>query len=103
MPITQVGAIYATRSKLLQRIYIPHADDSEIAQQHVGPGESLLTLPLGTFEAGGPPAVQRTIGTPAHNGHCKVIHKSTGKVVERIIADPELYKHPDGHHVVLEE
>jgi hypothetical protein len=35
MPITSVGAIYATRSKLLRRIYIPHADDAEIQAQYV--------------------------------------------------------------------
>jgi hypothetical protein len=52
---------------------------------------------------GGQAAVQALIGKPAHNGQCKIIHKHTGEVVDRIVADPEIYKHPDGHHVVLEE
>ena len=73
MPITSVGAIYATASKLLQRVYIPHANDSEINQQHVGAGETLTTVPLATYRQGGPGAVQALIGTPTFSGRCVVV------------------------------
>jgi hypothetical protein len=102
MPVTHIGAIYATKSKLLQRVYIPHDDDSEIEQQHRHPGETLLRVPIETYRNGGAPAVQALIGTPAHNGLCQVIHKGTGQILDRIIADPDIYRHPDGHRIVLE-
>lgn len=49
MARTLVGAIYATKSKLLQRVDIPHGDDSEIDQQRVGPGETLVKIPLDVY------------------------------------------------------
>ena len=105
MAVTQVGAIYGTVSKLLQRVYVPHADDSEIARQHVEPTETLLHVPLEVYRSGGQHAVQQMIGTPTHDGHCEVIHKDTGEVIDRIIWDhtiwdPALYKHPEGHRIV---
>jgi|SRR6516162_866482 hypothetical protein len=102
MAITSIGAIYATKSRLLQRVYIPHDDDSEIEQQHRHPGETLLRVPIETYRSGGAPAVQALIGTPAHDGRCIVRHKITGEILDRIIADPDIYRHPEGHHVVLD-
>jgi hypothetical protein len=103
MPVTKVGAIYATNSKLLQRIYIPHADDSEIAQQYVHPSESLIAIAIDVYRTGGAVAIQSIIGAPAHNGMCLVIHRDTGEVIDRIIADPEIYRHPEGHRIELDE
>src|SRR5215472_4451812 len=100
MPVTKVGAVYATRSKLLQRIYIPD-DDTEIARQHVHTGETQIFIDIEVYRAGGPAAVQAIIGTPAHDGTCRVLHKETSEIIDRIVADPDIYKHPDGHRVVL--
>ena len=91
--------IYATGSKLLQRIYLPHASDDEIDRQHVGAGETLVRVPMEIFRRG-QDAIQAFIGTPAHSGVCCVVHKETKRVIDRIIADPELYQHPDGHHII---
>jgi hypothetical protein len=91
MPVTQVGAIYATGSKLLQRVYIPHADDSEIAQQHVGASETLLNVPIATYRTGGSAAVQALIGTPTFSGRCAVVDKNTNLVVDLLVADPAIY------------
>jgi hypothetical protein len=99
MPVTQVGAIYSTASKLLQRVYIPHADDSEIAQQHVAPGETLLNVPIATYQTGGPSAVQSAIGTPTFSGLCAVVD-NTNTVISVIIADPALYTDPAGNLVI---
>jgi hypothetical protein len=101
MSITSVGAIFAMGSKLLQRIYIPSADDSEIDGQFVGDGESLLWVPIAVYREGGPTAVQAFVGEPAHNGLCHVIDRVTGDILQTIIADPDIYEHPDGHKVVL--
>ncbi len=90
MPVTQVGAIYATTSKLLQRIYIPHADDSEINQQHVAAGETRTTVPAVTYQQGGAAAVQALIGTPTFSGRCVVVD-GTNTVVDAVVADPALY------------
>ncbi len=91
MPVTKVGAIFATSSKLLQRVYIPDADDSEIAQQFVGAGETLLNVPVATYRTGGPVAVQAVIGVPTFSGWCAVVAPDTHLVVAVIIADPALY------------
>ena len=90
MAVTKVGAIYATQSKLLQRVYVPHADDGEINQQHVGAGETRTTAPLATYQTGGPSAVQALIGTPTFSGRCVVID-GTNTVIDVVIADPTLY------------
>jgi hypothetical protein len=103
MPITQVGAIYATGSRLLQRIYIPHADDSEIEQQHVASGETLRRVPLALFRDGGPPALQALIGAPMFSGRCALVHKTSKVVIDVIIADPALYADPDGHLVIADD
>ena len=55
--VRHVGAIYATGSKLLQRIYVPDYDDGEIAQQYVGPGELLMLVPIETFRSGNHTAI----------------------------------------------
>jgi hypothetical protein len=106
MALTSVGAIYATGSKLLQRIYVPHADDSEIAQQHVASGETLMTVSLATFQSGGQAAIQALIGTPNvsgsgfsnSTGRCAVANSGTVSAV--IVADPALYTDPGGGTVV---
>ncbi len=95
MPVTNVGAIYATQSKLLQRVYVPHADDSEIAQQHVAAGETLLNVPIATYLTGGQSAVQAAIGVPTFSGRCAVVD-GTNTVVDAITADPVLYVDPRG-------
>lgn len=97
---TKVGAFFAAKSLLLLRIYIPDSDDSEIAEQHVRTGESLALVPIEVFKDGGPKAVQSFIGQPSHSGVCAVVHRHTNVVIDRIIAEPELYRHPDGHHVI---
>jgi hypothetical protein len=96
MPVTQVGAIYATGSLLLQRIYIPDSNDSEIDQQHVGVGETLVKVPIATLHSGGHPAVQSAIGTPTFSGRCAVVDQNSNLVVDLIIADPVLYSDPRG-------
>ncbi len=98
MPVTQVGAIYATVSKLLQRIYVPDADDSEIAQQHVGAGETLQTVPVSTYRTGGPIAVQAAVGTPTFSGRCAVVD-GTNTATSTIVADPALYIDASGNSV----
>src|SRR5208282_567038 len=100
MPVLHVGVIYATVSKCLQRVYVPHADDSEIAQQHVGLGESIFNVPYLTYVNGGAAACQAAIGTPAHSGRCAVVNPSTGAISKFIMADPAIYADPDGHHVI---
>ena len=95
--VRHVGAIYATGSKLLQRIYVPDYDDGEIAQQYVGPGKSLMLVPIETFRSGNHTAIQALFGAPAHSGRCAPVRKSTMTVIDLIIADPALYHHPDGH------
>ena len=101
MAVSYVGAIYATKSLLLQRVYIPGSHDAEIKLQHVGAGESIVWVPLSVYQKGGEAAVQARIGTPTHNGICAVIHKDTGKHIDTIIADPDIFRHPDGHKLSL--
>jgi hypothetical protein len=93
MPVTHVGAIYATVSKLLQRVYIPHADDSEIAQQYVAVGESVVNIPIATYQQGGAVAVQSLIGAPSFSGRCAIVSGAslTGTVLDIVTADPALY------------
>jgi hypothetical protein len=91
MAVTSVGAIYATGSLLLQRVYIPHADDSEIAQQHVGQGETLVNIPLATYQQGGAQAVQSSIGAPSFSGRCAVVDTNSNLVIDLLQADPALY------------
>jgi hypothetical protein len=100
MPVTQVGAFYATGSKLLQRIYIPDHADSEIDQQFIAAGETLLKVPIATYQTGGHPAVQALIGAPTFSGRCALVHKTTSLVLDVIVADPVLYADPNGHHVI---
>jgi hypothetical protein len=102
MALTQVGAIYATQTKLLQRIYIPHGDDSEIAQQHVHPMESLLLVPITVYEKGGVAAVQAAVGKSTTDGYCFLHHKDTGEILGAIIWDVTVHGHvhPEGHRVV---
>jgi hypothetical protein len=95
MPITSVGAIYATNSKLLQRIYVPHGDDSEIAQQFVAAGETLVSVPLAIYQSGGVLAVQSAIGTPTFSGRCVVVNNANS-VIDAILADPAIYSDPRG-------
>jgi len=100
MAVTSVGAIYATQSKLLQRIYVPHASDAEIDQQYVGPGESMVYVPANLYLQGGQDAVQTFVGAPTFSGRCAVVDKSTNVVIDHIIADPAIYTHPNGHRVI---
>lgn len=100
MPRTLVGAIFATKSKLLQSIYIPDKDDGEIDLVKINPGETLIKLPIAIFQDGGPVAVQEAVGQPTFSGRCAVVHKKDNAVIDVIIADPDVYHHPDGHHVI---
>jgi hypothetical protein len=100
MAVTQVGAIYATVSKLLQRVYIPHANNSEIAQQFIAAGETLLNVPIATYQTGGQAAVQALIGAPSFSGRCAIVDKTTSFVLDVIVADPVLYADPNGNHVI---
>jgi hypothetical protein len=86
MAVTQIGAIYATGSKLLQRVYVPSVNDSEIDAQHIGAGETLTHVPLATYQAGGSVAVQAALGAPSISGRCAVVD-NTNMVVDHIIAD----------------
>jgi hypothetical protein len=92
---SHVGAIYATQSLLLQRIYVPTNSDSEIAQQYVAPGESIISVPLATFQQGGAAAIQALIGIPTFSGRCAVVN-SSNVVIDHVIADPALYTDPRG-------
>jgi hypothetical protein len=102
MALTSVGAIYATQTKLLQRVYIPHGDDREIAEQHVHPMESVLLVPLAVYRDGGAQAVQDLIGKPSTDGYCALHHKDTGEIINHIIWDVTVhgYVHPEGHRVI---
>jgi len=107
MALTSVGAFYATVSKLLQRVYIPHGDDSEIAQQPITAGESLLLVPLATYQQGGAPAVQALIGTPSITGFCAIVDPNSRLVIDHFIADTAIYnggsgKRPDGNLIAAE-
>jgi hypothetical protein len=93
--VTQVGAIYATGSKLLQRVYIPSVSNAEIAQQFIATGESLMIVPITTWRTGGEIAVQAAIGTPTFSGRSVVIDKAN-VVTDAIVADPALYTDPRG-------
>lgn len=97
--VSAIGAIYATKSKLLLRMHIPDRD-AELDHVHVGPGESMMRVPIEVFRSGNHLVVQNFIGKPTISGLCDVIHKETGEVIDRIVADPELYSDPDGHFVV---
>jgi hypothetical protein len=98
MAFASVGAIYATVSKLLQRIYIPHADDSEIVQQPIRSGETLLYIPIATFQSGGAQAIQAIIGIPTFSGRCAVVD-GTNTVIALIIADPAINIDPRGQSI----
>jgi len=98
--VAAIGAVYATKSKLLLRMHIPD-HDGELDQVHIGPGESMMRVPIEVFRSGNHLVVQDFIGKPTISGVCEVIHKETGEVINRIVADPELYSDPDGHYVVL--
>lgn len=99
---SKVGAIYSVRSKLLQRIYVPDAEDDEIDRQYIGAGEALMMVPLDIYRTGGAVALQSLIGEPTSDGYCAVIDKESGEIIERVIWDIELHgnKHPDGHLIV---
>jgi hypothetical protein len=101
MALTSVGAIYATGSLLLQRIYIPQLDDIEIDQQYVAAGETLVKLPLATFDEG-QAAVQAAIGTPSFSGRCAVVN-SSNVVIALIVADPAIYTDPNGNQVIAHD
>jgi hypothetical protein len=102
MAVTKVGAIYATQTKLLQRVFIPHGDDREIDEQHVHPKESVLFVPIEVYQTGGAQAVQALIGNPTTDGHCALHHRDTGEIIDNIIWDVTVHGHvhPDGHRVV---
>jgi hypothetical protein len=102
MAVTSVGAIYATGSLLLQRIYIPDADDSEISNQFVLPGETLVRIPQSTYQLGGSAAVQAAIGTPSFSGRC-VIVDNTSTVIGSLKADPALYTDPQGRQIIAHD
>jgi hypothetical protein len=102
MAVTVVLAIYATQTKLLQRVYIPHGDDRETLEQHVHPLESFILVPLSVYEKGGAEAVQDLIGQPTTDGHCAVHHKDTGEIIDYVIWDVTVHgnMHPEGHRIV---
>jgi hypothetical protein len=97
--VMMVGAIHATKSLLLQRVYIPSFSDDEIDAQWVGPGETLLRLPLDGYVHGGAAYAQAMIGPAAITGRCAVID-ANNVVVDLLMADPDIYCHPSGQRVV---
>src|SRR6266853_6248533 len=99
MAVTSVGAIYATQSKLLQRIYIPSSDDLEIQNQHLGVGETLQLIPIAIYQQGGESAVQAAVGIPEISGRCAVVN-GANTCAAIIIADPAIYADPNGGLVV---
>jgi hypothetical protein len=103
MAVTQVGAFFATASKLLQRVYIPSHNDSEITQQPLAAGETLMNVPLATYQTGGAAAVQALIGAPTFSGRCAIADKNTNLVVGIIIADPSLYTDPNGQIIIADD
>jgi hypothetical protein len=98
--VTKVGVFYAIGTKLVQRIYIPTTNDSEIDQQFILPGEAVLKVPIDVYRNGGPAAVQTTVGAPTFSGRCAVVDKVTSKVTAVIIADPALYADLGGNQVI---
>ena len=100
MSITKVAAIYATGSKLLQRIVVPDYDDKELDRYPPGQGESVVFISIDTYRKTGAIGALEIIGPPTFSGVCAVVDKCTNLVIERIIADPEIYAHPDGHAVI---
>jgi len=70
-------------------------DDSEIGRQFVGNGETLVSVPMATYQAGSVPAVQAAIGKPTFSGRCVVINNAS-TVIDAIIADPAVYSDPRG-------
>ena len=104
---TSVLMIYATRSRHLQRVYIPDDDSEDLSKIILLPGESAAIVPMSIYQTGGPAACQKLLGPHDESvaGVCAVVHKDTMAVVDRIIADVEVYhggsrKTPDGHHLV---
>lgn len=95
MAVTSIGVIFAGQSKLVQRIFIPSGDDSEIAQFVAGPGERKTTMALSVYQNGGVDAVQAAIGAPTFSGRCAVVD-ATNIVIDLIIADPALYNDARG-------
>jgi hypothetical protein len=95
MAITSVGAIFSTQSKLLQRIYIPSLEDSEISAQFVGNGETMTLIPISIHQLGGSAGVQAAIGAPTFSGRCAVVD-GTNTVIDLIVADPAIYADPRG-------
>lgn len=102
MSITNVGAIYATVSKLLQRVYVPSLSDAEISQQYVADGETLQNVSLAVFQKGGLVAVQAAIGVPSISGRCAIID-GTNVCIDVIIADPAIYADPNGNQLILSD
>lgn len=98
MPVTRVGVIYATVSKLLREIHVPHEDDSELDQYYktrvLVDGESFASVPVDVYAAGGAQAVQAAVGAPTFSGRCAVV--ADGVVVDHVVADPALYVSQSG-------
>jgi hypothetical protein len=102
--ITKVGVFYAIGTKLVQRIYIPTTNDSEIDQQFILPGEAVLKVPIETYRSGGPVAMQAVVGAPTFSGRCVVVDKITHQVTAVITADPVLFPaDPSGNAVIASD
>ena len=68
-PVKHVAAIYATKSKHLLRIYVPHEEEDEDVQfnrQHLRSGETLIRVPMEVFQSGNHTVIQDIIGNPSH-------------------------------------
>jgi hypothetical protein len=98
-----VGAVYATRSKLLLRVYIPDHWLDDINDHPIAQGETLMRVPYDLHFHGGAKFLQSIIGIAAHSGRCALVHKDTKKVINVIVADPDLYHHPDGHLTIQDD
>lgn len=56
MAATQVGLVYSTRQKIVRRVIVPDSDAALDLPGWIGAGETLIRMPLQTYQAMGSPA-----------------------------------------------
>lgn len=91
------GIIYGTQSKIVRRFVIPDPGENVNFALHVGPGESVLLVPITddtSLEAANA-AVERATGVRPANPRCVIVNPQ-GDVLDTIAADPLIDVHPNG-------
>jgi hypothetical protein len=100
MAATKIGVVYGTKNKHIRRIIVPD-DDAELNNPlHVGPGETLATVPVGTSIDHA--TLAKLLGTNADPSACRcaVINNGTNKVIDIVMADP-LIDNIEGHTMMF--